>query len=133
MNASETKPGTPAPEAVREPYEFSPEQNVIVARLASKMQFVGLFALGIAVVAIVAGAFRRDLGIIVSGVLYAIVGIWTERAGRSFRHVVFTKGHDLSHLMHALNDLRKLFTLQYWICFIAIAVTLLLLGATTLG
>src|SRR4051812_49140386 len=122
MNPSEKDPNEPAVKAsdgLNDGYEFTPEQDVLFAGLSSKMQFVGLFALGIGVVAVALGVLRRDVGILFSGSLYALLGLWTERSARSFRFVATTQGHDIRHLMHALNDLRRLFTLQFWICFAA--------------
>jgi hypothetical protein len=136
MNPSEKDPNGPAAKAsdgLNDGYEFTPEQNVLFAGLASKMQFVGLFALGVGIVAIVLGALRRDVGILFSGSLYALFGLWTERSSRSFRFVAATQGHDIRHLMRALNDLRRLFTLQYWICLAALVATILLLGVSVVG
>jgi hypothetical protein len=50
-----------------------------------------------------------------------LIGIWTLNAGKSFRLVVETKGHDIPHLMSALNSLRKLYTLMFWILIIGLA------------
>jgi hypothetical protein len=49
-----------------------------------------------------------------------LIGIWTLNAGKSFRLVVDTKGHDIPHLMNALNSLRKLYTLMFWILIIGL-------------
>lgn len=125
-----TGPDAVSPSAQPDPYEFTPDQNALIARLASKMLFVGLFALGLGIAAIVVGAVRRDVSIIFSGSLYAVIGLWTERSGRSFRFIALTKGQDIRHLMHALEDLRRLYTLQFWICFLALVATVVLLGAS---
>src|SRR5262245_45470643 len=93
---------TPTAPGPSDGYEFSPEQNAVILRLASRMQFVGLFALGLGVVAIVAGAVHKEYGVMFGGILYAVIGLWTERAGRSFRFIAVTEGHDIRHLMHAL-------------------------------
>jgi hypothetical protein len=61
-----------------------------------------------------------------------MMGVWTERAGAQFRTVVVTEGRDIRHLMHALEDLRRLYTLQFWICLAAIVSALVLLGASYL-
>jgi hypothetical protein len=126
---STNEPNSTAPE----PYEFSADDNVLFSKLASKMQFVGLFALGLAVVAVVVGALRRDPASIFAGALYAVIGLWTERAGASFHNVVFTQGHDITHLLHALRDLRRLYTVQYWICFVSLIAAIVFLGATVVA
>ena len=122
-------PSTLPPDA----YEFSPAESVVIAQLGSKMHFVGLFVIGIGVVVIGTGVYRRELGLLFIGVLYGVFGYWTEHAGASFRRVAETKGHDLRHLMTALEDLRKFFTLQYWLCVVMIAAAVVLLSATMLG
>jgi hypothetical protein len=121
---------TPTAPGPTDGYEFSPEQNALLLRLASRMQFVGLFALGLGVVAIILGAVRKQYGVMFGGILYAVIGLWTERAGRSFRFIAITEGHDIRHLMHALADLRKLYTVQYWICFAALLAAIVLLGVS---
>jgi hypothetical protein len=127
--SDETSP-TPTPPGSGDGYEFTPIQSRVFAQLATRMQFVGLFTLGTAFLAIVGGAWRHHLLTILSGMLYAVIGLWTERAGFSFRSVATTQGHDISHLMKALGDLHKLYTVQFWICIIALIVTLVVVGAS---
>jgi hypothetical protein len=129
---SPDQPSGAVPPHVGDSYEFTGRENAVIGRLGEKMHFVGLFTLGVGVLAIGFGVMRRDLGPVVSGLLYAMMGVWTERAGAQFRTVVVTEGHDIRHLMHALEDLRRLYTLQFWICLIAIVAALVLLGASYL-
>jgi hypothetical protein len=132
MNTSDS-PLTRA-EPVADPYEFTAEQNAIVAALGTKMQFVGLVVLALGVVAVLTGFSRSkyDARPILAGVLYALIGFWTSRAGSQFRSIADTRGHDVSHLMAALVDLRKLYTLQYWVCLIALIGAVVLLGSSAL-
>src|SRR5690242_13004653 len=58
---------TPSP-STTDGYEFSPEQNALILRLASRMQFVGLFALGLGVVSIIAGAVQKHYGVLFGGI-----------------------------------------------------------------
>lgn len=108
-------------------YEFSAHENTVLEKLASRMHFVGLFALAIGILVIVAGVLRHRPFAIISGAFYALFGIWTQRASASFHDVVDTKGRDIHHLMHAVDDLRKLYTVQYWMCLIALAIAIGLL------
>ena len=101
-------------------YEFTPSENATIANLAWKMNFVGLFVLALGILVILFGVLTKQGFPFFSGVLYAIVGLWTQRSAGSFRKVVDTQGKDITHLMFALEDLRKLFTLQFWICLIAL-------------
>jgi hypothetical protein len=127
-----TAPAPPPEPARADAYEFTPGQGAVFARLATRMQFVGLFALGAGVLAIGVGAWRREVFSILTGMLYAVIGLWTERAGFAFRGVATTEGHDIRHLMKGLRDLERLYTVQFWICVIALIVALVLAGATAL-
>jgi hypothetical protein len=133
MSTSDAPPPPSAPtRGPSDGYEFSPGQNVVFAKLATRMQFVGLFAMGAGLLAIGAGAFRRDVFAILSGILYAVIGLWTERSGFSFRAVATTEGHDITNLMKGLGDLEKLYTVQFWVCLIALVVAIILAAATAL-
>jgi hypothetical protein len=115
-------------------YEFKPGENKIIGQLAFKMHFVGLFllAMGLMIIAIgVAVVFH--VGPIISGTLACVVGLWTQRASMSFKNVVQTQGRDITHLMDALDDLRKLYTLQYWLLVLGLLLALAGLLAVYLG
>ncbi|MFO0907604.1 MAG: hypothetical protein U0794_04450 [Isosphaeraceae bacterium] len=134
MADTETQDPRPAaaPESPTDPYEFSGPANVLFTGLGTKMHFVGIVTIVLGGVAIGAGVLRRDVGPILAGVIYGVIGIWTARAGSQFRTIAWTHGHDLGHLMAALESLRRLYTLQYWLCLIALFAALLLLGGTAL-
>jgi hypothetical protein len=115
-------------------YEFKPGENRIIGQLASKMHFVGLFllAMGLLVIAIgVVVVFH--IGPIISGTLACVVGLWTQRASTSLQSVVQTEGNDMSHLMDALDDLRKLYSLQYWLLVLGMLLAMVGLAAAFLG
>jgi hypothetical protein len=114
----------PAPVASRpaSEYEFTEADDVLFLGLAWQMNFVGLFALGIGIFVILIGAFLEHAGSILSGALYSVIGIWTHRASVSFRKIAETRGKDISHLLHAIHDLRKLYSLQFWICVLSLIV-----------
>jgi hypothetical protein len=115
-------------------YEFKPGENKIIGQLAFKMHFVGLFLLAIGLIIIAIGvAVVFHVGPIISGTLACVVGLWTQRASMSFKNVVQTEGHDISHLMDALDDLRKLYTLQYWLLVLGVLLALTGLLAVYLG
>jgi hypothetical protein len=105
-------------------YEFSERENVLIAGLASRMRFVGLLAFATGALVVVLGALRIDPLWIFSGAFSTLIGLWTHRASVSFRDVVQTEGHDIPHLMQALEDLRKLYTLQFWAGFLGLLVML---------
>jgi hypothetical protein len=68
------------------------------------------------------------IGGFVNGLVYLLIGVWTRSAAGSFQKIVDTRGHDISHLMHALAALNRMYTL---ICTIILIGLLLLLA--TLG
>lgn len=113
-------------------YEFSARENRVLANLASSMQFVGLFGVAIGVLVVVSGFLSGTPWPILSGAFYAVLGLWTHRAGVSFRDVVKTEGHDIGHLMQGIDDLRKLFNVQYWICLLALLIAIGLVVGTLL-
>ncbi len=131
---------TPPPQpsaapATLPPYEFSYTDNSIIRNLGSKMSFVGLFMLGIglffcsSVIIRWMQSHHLEVGLFFMTLLFIVVGIWTHRAGREFRIVADTQGKDISHLMRALENLLKLYTLLYLLFFIALVFAIIQLGA----
>jgi hypothetical protein len=54
--------------------------------------------------------------------------VWTRNAAGSFQRIVDTKGQDISHLMHALVSLNKMYTLVYTIIVIGLLLFLITVG-----
>jgi hypothetical protein len=86
------------------------------------MHFVGLFWISIGLFTIAIGGLIRHIGPIFTGTFSTLLGIWTQRASTSFKSIVDTQGKDVSHLIEALEDLKKLYSLQYWLCIITLAI-----------
>jgi hypothetical protein len=104
-------------------YEFDSNQNELIAVLAKRMTWVGRFMIALSVFAIIAGLvnFGEDgLNAIIQGTLIIILAVWTLRAAAAFTNITTTEGSDISNLMTALGELRKLYTLQYWLVVVAI-------------
>lgn len=108
-------------------YEFGPEQNETIRILASRMKFVGIFYIVIGVLMGIAGLVALAM-MPLFGAVYllmtipqVLIGIWTTRAATSFRMIVESAGSDIQHLSNALDSLRKLYTLQFWILIVVIA------------
>jgi len=104
----------------RKTYEFKANENTIISQLASRMHFVGLFLLATVWsssgwASSMADTSCTNIGPIISGSLMCLVGLWTQRASTSFKSVVQTEGKDISYLMYALDNLRKLYSLQFWL------------------
>src|SRR5271157_623835 len=110
-------------------------QRMIIGNLGSKMSFVGLFMLGIglfffaSVIICWVQSYHLEIALLFLTLLFIVVGIWTHRAGREFRSVAESHGKDISHLMGALENLLKLYTLLYLLFFIALVFAIIQLGA----
>lgn len=123
-----TKPPGPS-------YEFSLAQDDVIRSLSKKMNFAGLFYVVVSALVGLSGLGFMFLNAWI-GLFYMImltpellIGVWTLNAGKSFRLVVDTKGHDIPHLMNALNALRKLYTLTFWILIIGLVFMVLAIVA----
>lgn len=110
-----------AQQATQPGYEFTEAQNLTFGVLASRMKFLGIlnlvFAVFIGLFAILA-LFSSPLTIVVSGpqvAMLVVLGLWMMNASSSFRMIVETHGQDISHLMTAMDALRKLYNLQFWL------------------
>ena len=103
-------------------YEFNEAQNMTFGVLASRMKFLGILNL---VFAVLIGLFSvyalfndSPLTIVVAGpqvAMLVVLGLWMMNASSSFRMIVDTRGHDVTHLMTAMDALRKLYNLQFWL------------------
>jgi uncharacterized membrane protein len=69
-------------------------------------------------VALIRGAPLIDA--IISGIIILLIGFWTYTAASSFNRIVKTQGNDIENLMNALKELRKLYTLQFWLFIIVL-------------
>ena len=112
-------------------FEFDANQNDLLADLSGKMRFVGLLLLfvgflnGVAGLILLFSDLQDGLSSIAVGVILVLVGFWTRRASASFTQIVETQGHDISNLMIALGELRKLYSLQYWLILAGTALLVL--------
>ncbi len=119
-----------------ESYEFTAEQNELIADLARKMKGVGIFMAAIGALALagcVTSALRArpDLAVMLAlgAAFFLAIASWTVKAGREFRRIVDTRGSDIPHTMNALAQLRRFYTLHFWL----IIVYLVLIGLAILG
>lgn len=104
-------------------YEFSPPQNRVIADLADAMTWVAvpLTFLGYLYIAALAfaliyafahpHAIPTTVAVFLTVVVYISLGRWFQKASESFQRIPATEGHDIDHLMEALQNLRKSFTL----------------------
>jgi UDP-N-acetylmuramyl pentapeptide phosphotransferase/UDP-N-acetylglucosamine-1-phosphate transferase len=109
-------------------YEFSDDQNRSIRDLAGRMVWVGTFGLALGAMLAVLGILTLDqLGVVITplGLLILPSALWTRRTGGSFQKVVETEGSDIDNVMSAIDDMRKLFTLFYWLALVAIVFALI--------
>ncbi len=117
-------------------YEFTAEQNQLIADLARKMKGVGIFMAVIGAVALIgcltsALRARPDLAVVsaLAAAFLLAVAIWTLQAGREFRRIVDTQGSDIPHTMNALAQLRRFYTLHFWLIIVyLVLIVLAILG-----
>lgn len=139
------KPQDSAPSPVGQ-FEFTGPQNAIIEQLSSDMRWVALpiqligILYGVALVMAVIKAFQAPrflLEAVLIGLamlFFLAVGFWTSRASSSFQQIVSTKERDITHLMAALDDLRKQYKLLSAIVkvYVALIVVWLILNLITL-
>jgi hypothetical protein len=64
----------------------------------------------------------------INGLLYLLMGVWTRSSAASFQQVVDTTGRDIRHLMDALSELNKMYSLIYTLIVIGLLVLIAALG-----
>ncbi|PSO95446.1 MAG: hypothetical protein BRC53_10710 [Cyanobacteria bacterium SW_6_48_11] len=106
-------------------YEFNSTQEKLVQALANKMRFVSFFLIAIGILRFITGIVTLIRGAplinaIISGIIILLIGFWTYTAASSFNRIVKTQGNDIENLMNALKELRKLYTLQFWLFIIVL-------------
>jgi len=104
--------------------EFDASQNPSFASLAGSMKIV-------AIIMMIFGALSAlniltgDIVSALVGGLYIVIGVWTKDAGQSIQNIVNTEGNDIDHLMNAVKDLNKLYSLQKWLMIVGIVFAVL--------
>jgi hypothetical protein len=125
FEAMEPQSGEPQP-VTASSYEFTTTQERLIADLAGKMRFVSYFLIVVGVLQIIPGLSRLVIAegfkLVISGVVQLLIGIWTNRAASSFLQVTQTRGNDIDNLMEALKQLRRLYSLQYWLLIVALVI-----------
>lgn len=104
-------------------FEFSTSQNQLVGSLAGKMKWVAYFLFagaGLLVVFSLLAFEELGLGGVFQAILMLVIGLWTKKAATAFRLIVETEGRDIANLMDAILELKRLYTLQFWLSIAAI-------------
>jgi hypothetical protein len=116
-------------------YEFDEGQNETIRTLSKSLQFVGLAGLAFSLmfaIDLLHAVMGSDWSDAVSqGVILVFMlamGSLMLKAGREFQAIVDTEGKDISHLMIALDNLRKMYSVLSVIILISIVLTLVALA-----
>ena len=117
-------------------YEFNSTQEKLVQALANKMRFVSFFLIAIGILRFITGIVALIRGAplinaIISGIIMLLIGFWTYTAASSFNRIVKTQGNDIENLMNALKELRKLYTLQFWL-FIIVLIAIIIVNIASI-
>ena len=72
-------------------------------------------------IAMVAGGGNYFVSFVMA-VIYVLMGVWTLNAGKAFKDITTTEGHDVDLLMSANKALLSLYTLQFWLFIAAIVI-----------
>jgi len=120
-------------------YEFDAHQNEVIRQLSRSMRWVAIpflllgamygIVFALSIVRVFADP-RGILGVLVIGLamlFFLALGRWTRKAAASFEGVTETAGEDISHLMEALDNLRKTYSLLSLIVKIYVGLLLLML------
>jgi hypothetical protein len=115
------------------PYEFTSEENTICSKLAKYMKYTGLLFIFLGVLigifcglTIVKSPYH-GIAYLLQTILVVTIGVWTNSASYSFRLIVETAGNDMDNLMDALNTMRRLYTIQFFLSIVAVFATLAVL------
>lgn len=123
-------------------YEFNDNENKIIKNLAGSMGVVSLpcLFLGLGYMTVLALNWKELTGdkamlatTLAMGVgMLSFLGIaaWTRRSSVAFRRITTTSGNDVDHLMEALNNLRKMYSM---LSSVIILFSLLILVGIGLG
>lgn len=107
-------------------YEFTEEQNLTIETLGKRMKFIGVLNIIFAVFMAIGGVFAlwrfpgQAIVAFAEVALFGFMGAWNYRAAASFKLIVQTTGNDIVHLMDALQDLKKIYNLQYWLMIVVL-------------
>jgi hypothetical protein len=131
-------------------YEFTTEQNALISQLSNSMRWaaVPMYVLGIlcavnllmGIVWLVQTKSYQDwhaigmiLYLVLTTLLFLAFAFWTANSARAFQQITQTQGRDISHLMNALDGLRKVYSVIATFVKVFIAVTVITLVLNLVG
>lgn len=143
---------TPAPPESRPQYEFDETQNRVIDDLSNSIAWVSGLLVVVAVlnglnsIAHFARAARASIveelvpaGLALVGLIFFyLLAKWLGGAANAFSRVTHSRGFDITHLMNALQDLRKTFGLlaaliQVYLIFLFISLVVVIVMMISRG
>jgi hypothetical protein len=133
-----TTPSEASPTATVQ-HEFDSGQNQIIADLAKAMRWIAapLVIIGVlyaiaAVMGVIQSFSRPETllsvaFVVLATLFYVALGIWTRRAAESFQQITTSSGQDITHLMAALDNLRKKYSLLSFLVKLYVALVIVAL------
>lgn len=119
-------------------YEFSAPENVVIRQLVDAMRFVSAASLSLGAFCLLLGLAclftqgKAGLGAAINSFVYcpffALIGGWLQRAVDAFTRVVETTGSDIPHLLTALSELTRVFSLGRALFVVALLGTVTSIG-----
>jgi hypothetical protein len=121
-------PGMP----IKPEYEFSPQENEIIATAGRSARALGILHYVQAAVTILASSGTNIIG----GAIDIGIGYLFHQGGTSLQRVVDTQGHDIANLMNALDKISTAFLVRLILVMVFAAIfglVLLAMGGTILA
>lgn len=119
-------------------YEFSAPENVLIRQLVDAMRFVAAASLALGGLVLILGlasvltqgraVLGPALGNFAQCLVFVLIGVWLQRAVEAFTKVTETTGNDITHLLHAISELTRVFSLQRTVFVLALLATVLSIG-----
>jgi hypothetical protein len=108
------------------PYEFGPAEDAEIAKAANWAKAVG-------VLGFVNGGLHLLSTNVLQAALAAIVGLLFFKGGTALANVVQTKGHDVHHVVAALDQFGQAFQIRFIFTVLAVLLLLVVLPLLFLG
>ena len=115
-------------------YEFAEADNLRLMELHQKMSWVGwascvfglvgLTSLGVGLIRSGTQNLTLVLPLGVFSFVVLVTGAWTYKGALEFKGIAATEGSDISHLMKAVESLRKIYRLLYWVILAGVTIVL---------
>ncbi len=89
-------------------YEFGPEEETVIARMASRMKVLAIllmFAGLVALSPILISGYSN--GLLIGGLLWLLMGVFFFLPVDNFKRITTSRNHDISELIQGFRELNK--------------------------